>query len=59
MRDGYTRSREIEKSATELVAWVTEFVGEVRDNLGNSLTDSGEWEEVIEDLRKALIPLPD
>lgn len=53
-RDGYTRAREIEAQAGALVAWCDEFVGDVRDNLGNSLKSSGEWDEVLRDLRDAL-----
>ena len=57
MRDGYTRAREIEKAAEGLVAWVDEFVGAVYDHNGNSLTNSGEWEEVLSELREAIRPL--
>lgn len=57
MRDHSTRAREIEKEAQALVAWCDAFVGEVLDNNGVSLKRSGEWAEVIEDLRDALRPV--
>lgn len=33
--------------------WIDTYVIEVKDALGSSLVDSGEWGEVIEDLRRA------
>jgi hypothetical protein len=57
MRDGATRAQEIEKKAKALVAWCREYVGNVLDNDGESLTSSGEWQEVLNDLKKALKPL--
>jgi hypothetical protein len=50
----HTRFREIEQAAQELVDWCDEFVHNVLDVRENSLTDSGEWPEVIENLREAL-----
>jgi len=57
VEDGYSRAQRIEKEARGLVAWCDEFVGRVYDNSGNSLTKSGEWQEVLGDLRSALQPL--
>lgn len=51
-----TRAERIEKEARVLVAWCDEFVGTVLDNSGNSLTKSGEWQEVLGTLRAALQP---
>jgi hypothetical protein len=49
-----TRIAEIEKNAQELVDWVDAFVEEVIDIRGCSLVKSGEWDEVVSALRKAL-----
>lgn len=57
MRDGYTRARDIEKAAAAFVSWCDEFVGEVFDHKGNSLTASGEWGELLDELYDALLPL--
>ncbi len=54
MRDGYTRTREIEEAARSLVAW-SEFIGEVRDHGGNPIT--ADWQEVLGTLSEALKPL--
>lgn len=56
-RDPGDRYREIELEAAALVAWCDEFIGEVLDNNGVSLKRSGEWTEVLGDLRKALRPV--
>ena len=55
--DQATRAREIEKAAQELVDWCNEFVGEVKDNSGNSLVHSGEWQEVLSSLEAVLKPV--
>ena len=55
MRDGYTRTREIEEAASALVAWSNEFIGDVYDHQGNRIYL--DWQEVVGDLRKALKPL--
>jgi len=53
-----SRAQNIEKEARMLLAWVDEFVGEVKDNRGASLTASGEWADALGDLRRALEPAP-
>jgi len=55
MRDGFTRAREIEDAASDLVAWCDEFVGSVRDNHENCVTP--DWLELHMALRRALRPL--
>ena len=57
MRDGYTRAKEVEQAAADLLGWVDEFVVDVTDQRGLSLVKSGEWEEVVEVLRASLRPL--
>jgi len=55
-RDGATRYREIQESATGLVAWYREFVSDVRDHRGVPIR--ADLDEFIEELGDALRPLP-
>ena len=54
MRSAYIRGRDIEREALGLLSWIDEFVNEVYDHSGNSLVQSGEWDEVLANLRIAL-----
>lgn len=44
-----------------MLGWHDEFVGKVLDTRGNDLSasGSGEWPDILSDLRKALEPVPD
>lgn len=52
MKDPYTRAREIEEAASELVAWSDEFIAGVQDSRGRSI--HRDFLEVLAELREAL-----